>query len=672
MLRFGNKNKKKYFFILYCSHLSLSLLIFWLSFQALNINVEILRLMKNIISIINSSYNPASQISRCLGSQLSTAEPAHDKAGALRTVLNSCFMALRTLLLVLLMLLPSCAGARVLAKDYMTLVKKTSKSSIKSVMRQADRYLEAGHQDTALVYYMVVCNRMDDKLSDEDKHHCAMAFLKKGNILYIKGNYAGALSAYFSGLRICSACKDRREIGRFYNNIANVYCVFSDYDKGLSYYKKGYGFCHKYGDKNTAYKTLANMTKVNVVRGNMASARKYYKMSEKVKNPADNGNCYTSMFNFGLILMAEKNYRKAINTYNELLDYALANKMNPRYLCSAYEQLYNNYMSIGDRDSTLKYMRLCESTAVKHGILHVYLEVLVKYADYYDYIGNYKAASRYRARYQHEKDSIFDTHELENVKNEQTLYEMDKYDKYIASLNEREKERVLTISAQRYTIAAVSVVTLVVGLLLLVVYRQKKRIDKSYNNLFVVNRNFVNNQEIMRQRLNDAVSRLKESEAEAEQLRDRLAAYDADDVVKDAGVSEQSDDMAHKAKSGGINDDMRRKLLDSVIDIMENTTEFCRPDFSLARLAVLVGSNNKYVSLVIHDTFHKSFKNYVNDYRIHLACLRMSDTAGYGSYTLNAIAESVGFKSYTTFVELFRKIVGITPSMYRDKLKESV
>lgn len=97
--------------------------------------------MKNIISIINSSYNPASQISRCLGSQLSTAEPAHDKAGALRTVLNSCFMALRTLLLVLLMLLPSCAGARVLAKDYMTLVKKTSKSSIKSVMRQADRYL---------------------------------------------------------------------------------------------------------------------------------------------------------------------------------------------------------------------------------------------------------------------------------------------------------------------------------------------------------------------------------------------------------------------------------------------------------------------------------------------------------------------------------------------------
>lgn len=581
-------------------------------------------------------------------------------------------MFFRTILLVLLMLLPSCAGARVLAKDYMTLVKKTSKSSIKSVMRQADRYLEAGHQDTALVYYMVVCNRMDDKLSDEDKHHCAMAFLKKGNILYIKGNYAGALSAYFSGLRICSACKDRREIGRFYNNIANVYCVFSDYDKGLSYYKKGYGFCHKYGDKNTAYKTLANMTKVNVVRGNMASARKYYKMSEKVKNPADNGNCYTSIFNFGLILMAEKNYRKAINTYNELLDYALANKMNPRYLCSAYEQLYKNYMSIGDCDSTLKYMRLCESTAVKHGILHVYLEVLVKYADYYDSIGNYKAASRYRARYQHEKDSIFDTHELENVKNEQTLYEMDKYDKYIASLNAREKERLQTISRQRLTIAGVTVVTAVIGVLLLLVYRQKGKIDKSYNDLFVINRDFVKQQEFTRQRMLELNNRLKSSEAELAALRASQEHSNGAGEAPDTAVATTADDADGKNKTLAISEDMRRKLLDAVIDVMENSTEFCSSDFSLARLATLVGSNSKYVSLVINDTFHKTFKNYVNDYRIRLACLRMADTGTYGSYTLNAIAESVGFKSYTTFVELFRKVVGITPSMYKDKLKASV
>lgn len=581
-------------------------------------------------------------------------------------------MALRTLLLVLLMLLPSCAGARVLAKDYMTLVKKTSDASIDYIMKKAEHYLNAGHSDTALVYYMVACNRMNDKLSDKDKQQCAMAYLKKGNILYMKGNYADALSAYFSGLRIYNDCKAKHEGGRFYNNIANIYCVFGDYAKGLSYYKKGYEFCHKYGDKANAYKILANMTKVNIIKGNTSSARKYYKMSEKVKNPSDKGNCYTSIFNLGFILMSEKNYREAINTYNELLDYAVENKMNPRYLCSAYEQLYKNYMSIGDRDSTLKYMHLCESTAVKHGILHVYLEVLIKYADYYDSMGNYKAASRYRARYQHEKDSIFNTNEFDAVKNEQTLYEMDKYDEYIASLNAREKERLQTISRQRLTIAGVTVVTAVIGVLLLLVYRQKGKIDKSYNDLFVINRDFVKQQEFTRQRMLELSNRLKNSEAELAALRASQEHSDGAGEAPDTAVATTADDADGKNKTLAISEDMRRKLLDAVIDVMENSTEFCSSDFSLARLASLVGSNSKYVSLVINDTFHKTFKNYVNDYRIRLACLRMADTGTYGSYTLNAIAESVGFKSYTTFVELFRKVVGITPSMYKDKLKASV
>lgn len=581
-------------------------------------------------------------------------------------------MALRTLLLVLLMLLPSCAGARVLAKDYLHIVKKTSDASIDYIMKKAEHYLNAGHSDTALVYYMVACNRMNDKLSDKDKQQCAMAYLKKGNILYMKGNYADALSAYFSGLRIYNDCKAKHEGGRFYNNIANIYCVFGDYAKGLSYYKKGYEFCHKYGDKANAYKILANMTKVNIIKGNTSSARKYYKMSEKVKNPSDKGNCYTSIFNLGFILMSEKNYREAINTYNELLDYAVENKMNPRYLCSAYEQLYKNYMSIGDRDSTLKYMHLCESTAVKHGILHVYLEVLIKYADYYDSMGNYKAASRYRARYQHEKDSIFNTNEFDAVKNEQTLYEMDKYDKYIASLNEREKERLQTISRQRLTIAGVTVVTAVIGVLLLLVYRQKGKIDKSYNDLFVINRDFVKQQEFTRQRMLELNNRLKSSEAELAALCASQEHSDGAGEAPDTAVATTADDADGKNKTLAINEDMRRKLLDAVIDVMENSTEFCSSDFSLARLASLVGSNSKYVSLVINDTFHKTFKNYVNDYRIRLACLRMADTGTYGSYTLNAIAESVGFKSYTTFVELFRKVVGITPSMYKDKLKASV
>lgn len=570
-------------------------------------------------------------------------------------------------------LIPLQTHARVLAKDYYHIVRKTSDVSIADIMDKADRYLNAGHSDTALVYYMVVCNRMSDNLPDKDKQQCALAYLKKGNVFYMKGDYAGALSAYFSGLRIYKQCKGQHEIGRFYNNIGIIYSSFGEYDKGVRYYKAAYGAWHKNGDKSNEYKVLTNLIGVYVLVGNTKEARKYYSLLKKYKyNNHDKVDDFMGKY-YGIILMAEKNYDEVVSTYRELLSYAFRNNISPRYLCSIYMGLFKCYNSLGNRDSTLKYLRLCESTAVKNGILHFCHDVLLKYADYYDSVGNYKAASRYRARYQQVRDSILNTRELESVKNEQLLYEMNKYDKYIASLNAREKERVQTISHQRNTLVAVSVVAAVIGVLLVLVYRQKGKIDRSYNDLFVVNRDFVRQQELMRQRMLELNNRLKRSEAELADVRTASDCGSGGHADAGEGSCEPSDENdVRGSKPMTISGDMRKKLLDAVIDVMENTTEFCSSDFSLARLATLVGSNSKYVSLVINDTFHKTFKNYVNDYRIRLACLRMADTDAYGSYTLNAIAESVGFRSYTTFVELFRKVVGITPSMYKEKLKASV
>lgn len=98
---------------------------------------------------------------------------------------------------------------------------------------------------------------------------------------------------------------------------------------------------------------------------------------------------------------------------------------------------------------------------------------------------------------------------------------------------------------------------------------------------------------------------------------------------------------------------------------MENTEEFCNPEFSLDSLAQKVGSNRAYVSQAINEVFGKNFSSFVSPYRIHLACARFKDSDGYGHYTLRAIAESVGFKSYTSFVNTFKKVTGLAPSVYQ-------
>lgn len=45
--------------------------------------------------------------------------------------------------------------------------------------------------------------------------------------------------------------------------------------------------------------------------------------------------------------------------------------------------------------------------------------------------------------------------------------------------------------------------------------------------------------------------------------------------------------------------------------------------------------------------------------------MRLSDLQGFGNYTVKAIGESVGYKVYGTFINVFKKATGITPSMYQ-------
>lgn len=103
---------------------------------------------------------------------------------------------------------------------------------------------------------------------------------------------------------------------------------------------------------------------------------------------------------------------------------------------------------------------------------------------------------------------------------------------------------------------------------------------------------------------------------------------------------------------------------------MENPDEFCNCDFSLERLAFLVESNSRYVSQVINETYNKNFRTFINDYRIKEAQLRLMNITEYGNYTIQAIAESVGYKSHTNFIVIFKRITGMTPSIFQKIAKE--
>jgi AraC-like DNA-binding protein len=98
---------------------------------------------------------------------------------------------------------------------------------------------------------------------------------------------------------------------------------------------------------------------------------------------------------------------------------------------------------------------------------------------------------------------------------------------------------------------------------------------------------------------------------------------------------------------------------------MYNNKEIYSHEFSLQRLSELVGAPYKHVSQVINEMYKFNFNNLLNEFRVREACRRLAEDDIYTNYTIEAIAESIGFKSRSNFISTFKKLTGITPSEYK-------
>lgn len=478
----------------------------------------------------------------------------------------------------------------------------------------------------------------------------ASFYLERGDASYGKMDYTSALENYVKGLRICELKDEKRDVAVFYKNIGNIYCLFEDLERGGMYYKTGLDYCRKYGDKTTEMKILINLTGISTFMNRVDEARGYYNEFVKLGDSGDDVIRFMGKYNYGLILLKDKKYREAADIYHSLVKQSSADGIAQLYECSAYQQIYRAYLGLGKKDSALYYMKKCEAAAKENNMQYRFIELQKDISKYYETAGDMRLSQEYKSRYLTMKDSIYNMREFDVVKHAQFLYEMDKVEKEISGLQTEKDEFKRIVTLQRTLIGVVLFVMLAVSVFLIILYKQKKDLNESYSKLYAVNRKFVENQESMKQRISEYKDRIREQDDEIKRL-DKTQASNTDEPVK--------------YQSSGLNDTHKQALVEAITDVMERRMAFCDDDFSLDKLADSVGSNSKYVSQVINDTYGKNFSNFVNEYRVNLASMRLADIKNYGNYTIRAVAESVGFKSYSTFNNVFRKITGITPSMYQ-------
>lgn len=110
-------------------------------------------------------------------------------------------------------------------------------------------------------------------------------------------------------------------------------------------------------------------------------------------------------------------------------------------------------------------------------------------------------------------------------------------------------------------------------------------------------------------------------------------------------------------------------LFEKVRDIVKSSQEIYDEEFSTARLAGMVGERPGAVSAAIMEATGESTSKFLARARMREACRRFNDKENYGGYTIEAIGQSVGYRSRSHFGSVFKKVIGMSPSEYASKAK---
>lgn len=106
--------------------------------------------------------------------------------------------------------------------------------------------------------------------------------------------------------------------------------------------------------------------------------------------------------------------------------------------------------------------------------------------------------------------------------------------------------------------------------------------------------------------------------------------------------------------------------LQTLLIQIEQDKIYLKEGCTIDDVAQSTGISRHHLSYVLNTRLHKTFHDFINDYRIRYAKILLADTSR-ECFTIEAIGLDCGFGCKETFNRAFKKHTGITPSKYRQE-----
>lgn len=146
--------------------------------------------------------------------------------------------------------------------------------------------------------------------------------------------------------------------------------------------------------------------------------------------------------------------------------------------------------------------------------------------------------------------------------------------------------------------------------------------------------------------------------------------YDYQDLGETVSAPAPSLSKADQMKKLGLDDRLSAEIANTINVYFANQKPYLDPDVNLVSVSDRLGYTRNQISFVMNHFMDCNFYDYVNRHRIEFVSERMKAPDCRASVVKLAIES--GFNSISGFYKAFKKHTGLTPSVYRKRLPDTL
>lgn len=513
---------------------------------------------------------------------------------------------------------------------------KLVRLSNKQLAEKGQAHWDKNELDSALICFSIVANRADRKQSRDEQGLVSGALTAMASIYTMRFyDYERAMQCLLKSEKYAKERNFDHQLVDIFEMIAVLEGIKSSIQRDFAFNPKSFDLHKKAFNlaiKHDAPQHIMVISMINMITDALGDHH-----LDLIKNELITFRNHKIFDSIPARDFAKHQCAAAINVLNEQYDSALyhlglleksidvVDHAKHEYQIVAHENKYFVYRDMGDAAAALRELDFMQKIATEHHMKYSMVAVLLHKRDYYTAQGNTALANEYDLQYRKAKDKLLEESKAAKADEEKVLFKLNEANHEIKELSYKQH-------IQRTELIAVAVVALLMLSLLILAWVNYRRTKQKNETLYQHNMQLMANEDRLRR-----LQQTQEQSTSTETVKYRRSNMEGDDIAV---------------------------VMEKVDHVMESCTEIFSSDFTLDRLAELTGESRIRLSQAINKVPGRTFYSILNGYRVREACRRMDDKEKYSGLTIEAIGQSVGFKNRSSFVAIFKRITGLTPSAY--------